>query len=122
VNFPFDPTQGPIRVEAEVAGPTSKSSRRLLLDTGATMSLIDPAMLAVVGYDPGASTDRVQLTMGGGFTVAPRILDMRLSALGQHRFAFPLLAYALPKDAGIDGLLRLDFFRESILTVDFRVV
>jgi hypothetical protein len=49
VSFPFDPTTGPIYVEAEVSGPTARSSLRLVLDTGATISLIDPSMLLAVG-------------------------------------------------------------------------
>ena len=47
------------------------------------------------------------------------VLD-RLSALGRHRLAFPVLAHSLPPVAGIDGLLGLDFLRGSVLTVDFQ--
>jgi hypothetical protein len=57
--------------------------------------------------------------MGNGVEVGPRIILNRLSTLGQHRLAFPVLAHALPPAAGIDGLLGLDFLRGSILTLDF---
>jgi predicted aspartyl protease len=121
VTAPFDATQGPIYVEAEVSGPTGRSSLRLLLDTGATTSLIDPIMLIAVGYDPDSSTDQVQVTMGGGSASVLRVVLNRLTALGQHRIGFSVLSHPLPPDAGVDGLLGLDFFRGSILTLDFRV-
>jgi hypothetical protein len=41
----FDPTQGPILIEAEASGPTGRTSLKLLVDTGATMSAIDPTLL-----------------------------------------------------------------------------
>jgi hypothetical protein len=77
----FDPTQGPIYAEAEVSGPTGLSSLRLLLDTGATISLVEPIMLRAVGYDPDSSTDHVQVTMGVGSASVPRIVRNRLTLL-----------------------------------------
>lgn len=120
MTFPFDPTQGPIHVEAEVSGPTGRSSLRLLLDTGATNSLIDPTMLIAVGYDPDASTDRVQVAMFNGVELVSRIVVTRLTALGTHRIGFPLLSHPLPPAAGVHGLRGLDFFRGHVLTLDFR--
>jgi predicted aspartyl protease len=109
VSFPFDPTRGPIYVEAEISGLSGRSNLRLLLDTGATASLIDPTMLIAVGFDPTTATDRVQVTMGNGVESVPRIVLTRLTTLGQHRFGFPVLTHPLPPDAGVDGLLGLDF-------------
>jgi hypothetical protein len=77
-------------------------------------------MLVAVGYDPNSSTDHVQVTMGGGSASIPRIVLNRLTVLGQHRIGFSVLSHPLPPDAGVDGLLGLDFFRGSILTLDFR--
>jgi predicted aspartyl protease len=120
VTASFDPTQGAIYIEAEVSGPTGRSSLRLLLDTGATTSLIDPAMLIAVGYDPDSSTDHVRVTMGGGSASVPRVVLNRLTILGQHRIGLSVLSHPLPPEAGVDGLLGLDYFRGSILTLDFR--
>jgi hypothetical protein len=44
----------------------------------------------------------------------------RISALGQERSNFPVLAYTLPAEIGVDGMLGLDFLRGFKLTVDFR--
>jgi hypothetical protein len=120
VTVPFDPTQGPIVIEAELSGPTGRSSLRLLLDTGATESLVDPLMLVAVGHDPDTSRDHVQVAMGGGIATVPRVTLNRLKAFGKHRVGFRVLSHQLPAAAGVDGLLGLDFFRREILTLDFR--
>jgi predicted aspartyl protease len=120
VNASFSAKQGPIYIEAEISGPTGRSSLRLLLDTGATTSLIDPVLLTAIGYDPASSPDRVRVTMGGGAVMVPRVVVNRLTLLGQHRIGFALLSYPLPPEAGVDGLLGLDFLRGQILTLDFR--
>jgi predicted aspartyl protease len=119
VSFPFNSSQGPITVIAEVSGPTGRLRLRLLLDTGATTSSIIPNALIAAGYDPDASTDRVQVTMGGGTTTVPRVMLNRLTALGKHRIGLIVTSYPLPPGTGVHGLLGLDFFRGHVLTLDF---
>jgi hypothetical protein len=50
----------------------------------------------------------------------PVVVLTWLSALGQDRYAFPVLAHALPARFTVDGLLSLDFLRVQALTIDFR--
>jgi hypothetical protein len=44
----------------------------------------------------------------------------RLTALGQDRIGFSVLAHTLPVSASVHGLLGLDFLRGGVLTIDFR--
>jgi hypothetical protein len=120
VSVAFDHKQGPILIKAEVSGPLGSANVELLLDTGGTSSLISSTILITLGYDPDASTDRVQVTMGGGIIVCPRVAVNRLTAIGQHRIGFPVLAHALPSGAGVDGLLGSEFLRGHRLKLDFR--
>jgi hypothetical protein len=119
MSFPFNATGGPILIEASLSGPGGQADVRLILDTGATTSLIRSTILVAVGYDPDTSADRVAVAMGNGIRIIPRVVLNRLSALGRHRLALPVLAHALPSTAGVDGLLGLDFLRGMVLTVDF---
>ena len=119
MTFAFEPSRGPVVVEARLSGPSGQADLRLILDTGATTSLIRTTILLAVGCDPDTSPDRITMAMGNGVEVVPRITLDRLSALGRHRLAFPVLAHTLPPAAGIDGLLGLDFLRDSVLTLDF---
>jgi predicted aspartyl protease len=120
VSLPFDPQQGLIIVRTELWGPTGSAVLRLALDTGATATVVNIAMLVAVGYDPALAPTRVQVTTGSGVEYAPRVTLSRILALGQERVDFAVLGHTLPPSAGVDGLLGLDFLRGQSLTVDFR--
>lgn len=91
MSFRFEPRSGPIIVEASLSGPRGQTDLRLVLDTGATTSVVRTTHLIAVGYDPDASTERFKVTMGNGEV-----------------------------STAVDGLLGLDFFRGLKLTLDFR--
>jgi predicted aspartyl protease len=107
-------------VVAIVTGAKGKVALRLALDTGSTGTLVDPALLASVGYDPAGSLDRRQVTTGSGVESAPRVRVDRLASLGVERYDFPVVAHTLPSGTGVDGLLGLDFLRGERLILDFR--
>jgi len=118
--FPFDPGQALIIVRAEVVGPGASAVLRLALDTGATWTLINAAILVSIGYAPALVPERLQVTTGSGVEFVPRLNLRKISALGQHRADFPVLCHTLPPTAAVDGLLGLDFLRGQILTIDFQ--
>ncbi len=120
MNSAFDPQQGLIIVRTELWGPTGSAVLRLALDTGATGTLVNIAMLVAVGYDPALAPTRVEVTTGSGVEYVPRVTLSRILALGQERVHFAVLGHTLPPSAGVDGLLGLDFLRDLSLTVDFR--
>jgi hypothetical protein len=120
MSFPFDPGHGPILVKAEVTGPDRSLALQMILDTRATTSLLNDAVLLTLGYDLASVPDRVRMTTGSLVTSVPRVVLTRLTALGQHRIGFPVLAHTLPVSASVHGLLGLDFLRGGMLTIDFR--
>ena len=120
MSYPFDDSQGVVVVPAELFGPSGSVVLHLAVDTGATHTMINVALLAFAGYDPSLAPDRIQVTTGSGVEYAPRVLTDRFRALGQEREAFPVLAHTLPPSAHVDGLLGLDYMREQTLTIDFR--
>jgi hypothetical protein len=107
-------------VEARVWGPTGDRALRLALNTGAGTTLVNPAVLVGVGYDPTAAPQRVQITTGSGVEVVSLLPIDRIEALGQTRSHFAVVCHTLPPSAPIDGLLGLDFLRNCRLTIDFR--
>ena len=116
----FHAKQGLILVEVEAVGPAGNANLKLVLDTGATTSLINLATLLYLGFDPDQSPKKVRRTTGSTVEIVPVVILTRLSALGQHRFGFPVIAHALPASSAVDGLLGLDFLRDLVLTIDFR--
>jgi hypothetical protein len=117
---PFNPKYGPIWVPVQVTGPTGTSNLNLLLDTGATTSLIRLSHLVYLGFDPGQPFRHTRLATGSAVGTVPVFALTRLTALGQHRFVFPVIGHTPPPSSGIDGLLGLDFLRDRVLTIDFR--
>jgi predicted aspartyl protease len=116
----FHAASGPIFVNAEISGPHGSAVLKLVLDTGATMSLINVAALLALGYDPDQCARRITMTTGSAVEVVPVVVLTRLSALGQHRIGFAAIAHALPASSAVDGLLGLDFLRGLVLTLDFQ--
>jgi hypothetical protein len=120
MSFPFNAQGGLVLVTVEVTGPTGALSLWLALDTGATYTSINAGPLVAVGYDPALAHPRLQITTASGIEFMPQITVMKINALGQDRFDFPVLCHTLPSSARIDGLLGLDFLRGQTLTIDFR--
>jgi predicted aspartyl protease len=120
MTFRFDPTQGLIIVPVRLYGPTGDMILRLALDTGATSTLINSGIMVLLGYDPTASPDRIQVTTGSGIEFCPRVSMQRIEALGRSVNDFLILSHTLPPTAQVDGLLGLDFFRGCRISIDFQ--
>lgn len=58
MRFTFDPRHG--LIGAELNGPSSSAILRLALDTGATGTVVNVAMLVAIGYHPALAPNRVQ--------------------------------------------------------------
>jgi predicted aspartyl protease len=115
----FDPSQGLIVVPARLHGPNGDVIARLALDTGATGTMVNWDLLVLIGYDPAAIQERIQVTTGSGVEYVPRVPVKRIECLDAQRQGFPVLCHTLPPTAMVDGLLGLDYLRGSRLEVDF---
>jgi Aspartyl protease len=95
---------------------------RFALDTGATHSLVDLNVLLMLGYSTELDAETIPLETANGITQANKRIVNRLSALGINRTNFHILTYDFIA-GGItsfyDGMLGLDFFNETVLTIDF---
>jgi predicted aspartyl protease len=120
MSAPFNPHRGQVLVDARLEGPAGVIALQLVLDTGATRTLIKATHLVRAGYDPAAAPVRRQATTASGVASLPLLSVSRLTALAQDRIGFDVFAHTLPPSATFDGLLGLDFFRGQLLTIDFR--
>ena len=116
----FNPQKGLIIIPTRLWGPQSDSVIRLALDTGATGSMINWDILVLLGYDPAAVQNRIQMTTGSGVEFVPVVSCSRIQALGFERKDFQILCHTLPPSATVDGVLGLDFLREKKVVLDFR--
>jgi predicted aspartyl protease len=120
MTFRFNPQFSLIAVRTELFGPTGKAIVTLALDTGATRTQINTEVLVSLGYDPATATEHSRVITGNGIIDAPHLTVQKLKALGQERQRLTVTCFTLPKGAGVDGLLGLDFFRGLNLNIDFR--
>jgi hypothetical protein len=109
----FDPARPLIIVPGYVWGTRGGPHRlRLVLDTGAALSTIEPGVLDAIGYSPrqgeAITTLRSAVAEEPGYVL--RVL--RFSALGHELKDFRVHAHDLPDGFEIDGLLGLNFLRQ----------
>ena len=116
----FNPRKGLIVITAQVWGPYGDVYLNLALDTGATTTLLDFVTLRELGYPVEHPDASIQLTSCTGIETVPMVELGRICALGQERKSLPVAAHTLPSTARIDGLLGLDFLRDSNVEIDFR--
>lgn len=116
----FDPDASLIYVKARVYSAKGIYSLLLALDLGASTTMISRKRLKRFGYDLSANSEKVRVITGSRVEFAQTITVEKLTAINQERIDFPVLAHDLPSEAGIDGVLGLDFFRKQNLNLDFR--
>lgn len=116
----FAPDEELIYLRAKVFGTKGRASLRLALDTGASSTMINRRILRRLGYELSTDAEEIGIITGSRVESAFPITVSRFLALRQQRMDFPILAYDLPPETGIDGVLGLDFFRGRSLNIDFR--
>jgi predicted aspartyl protease len=91
----------------------------MILDTGATSTLIKKSVWLALGFDLANATDRVTITTGSAQKKALRVVLTRLSALVQYAFGIPMIVFPLHAGTSVPGFLGLGFLRGHVLTIDF---
>jgi predicted aspartyl protease len=117
----FPPGSRSIRLVALVRGPVREIAARMLLDTGATRTILAWELALACGYDPGGAKDRIEITTASGFESCPEVTISEFLFLGLCRRNFSVLCHPLPSELRIDGVVGLDFLRDTKLTIDFRI-
>lgn len=83
--------------------------------------MINLEAVGATGYDVQNAIEYRQISSVTGRETVPVIKVERLLALGRERINFPVLAFSLPRNMQVDGLLGLDFLHGGILQIDFRL-
>lgn len=82
------------------------------------MTLINWDIAVLLGYDPAIVRNRVQVTTGSGVEFAPQIEVSCIEALGMRKDNFTIICHTLPQSASVDGLLGLDYFRNTVVNIN----
>ena len=117
--FKFNPLSGLIIIPVRFWGPKGDAIIQMALDTGASQTLINWDIAILLGYDPAAVRKRVKIATASGLEFAPKMTVTKIQALGVVKNNFSLLCHTLPQSTNVEGLLGLDFFRNTVLKLDF---
>ena len=119
----YDPSASSIVVDLllEAADGSSSLLIPVVLDTGASLTIVATDIMAQLGYDPAnPRLARQRIITGGGGEYAPRTTVRSATAIGQRVANLEVLCHDLPPESGVDGLLGLSFLKHFKLTVRFR--
>ena len=120
MSYPFNQLAPSILVEVGLRGPAGYATATLVLDTGATRTMISRDLVVKLGYDLSSITEFSRVITVSGRETAPVVNIHTVQALGQERQDLPISCHNLPSGTPVVGLLGLDFFRGQRLTLDFR--
>ena len=82
---------------------------RLLIDTGASYTMLPIEAVESLGYDISHPTRRVRMIAANGIVMAPVIKVVWFNCLGQKIDDFPIVVHTIPSGTMADGLLGMDF-------------
>jgi predicted aspartyl protease len=119
----YDPAASSIVVDLLLQSADDKFSLVIpvVLDTGASLTIVATDILAQRGYDPADPLlGRQRIVTGSGVEYAPRITVRSATAIGQKVANLEVLSHDLPSESGVDGLLGLNFLKHFKLTIRFR--
>ena len=118
--YVFDPQSNVIILRAWIGGRGNHYAHlRMVLDTGASTTLIPWDIAGALGYDPARSPERVRFMTGSGTEIAPLFTVDAIEVLGVRIHHVPILCHDLPQRSFVDGLLGLSFLKRCRLAIDF---
>ena len=94
-------------VYAHLTG-TKNALVRLLVDTGATYTMIPLKVAMAVGCDPAIATRRIPIVTVSAIEYTPLVTIPSLRCLGYHARNVEVACHDLPPQSAVDGLLGLN--------------
>jgi len=120
MTFDFNPNAPIIEVKAGFSTGREIRILALVLDTGATQTVIDPQALAALGDISSRVEGGYTLETANGEVVAFGVRLPALFALNVMREEFTVIVHDIGSSIPIDGVLGLDFLRDKDLRISFR--
>jgi len=117
--FKLETKDGIILSFAEVTGPVGSRFVKMLLDTGATYTIIPHEVAIAIGCDPSASRKRVEFITASGSEYAPMVTIESIKCFGFEIKNFDVVCHNLPPKSSVDGLLGLNFLTHFNVNLKF---
>lgn len=116
-NFRYRREKRLIVIEAAVYGKNGRTSCSFVLDTGASMTTIDPSITDLLGYSAQEAVGFSTVSSAVGKERGYRLRLAAFETLGQHIPNYEIACHDL-KDKGVEGLIGMDFLERFRWCVD----
>ncbi len=121
VIYPLERRNGLLFVRVSVGtGVTPPVVARLLVDTGSSYTVLSTQILVRSGCEIPRSPRLISITAASGVVQVPRLKVPLFNALGRLQVDYEVVALDLPRSAGVDGLLGIDFLMLCDATIEVR--
>jgi len=116
----FDPEFPVIAVDITLEGKADTKRRiRVVLDTGATYTMIPWEIADALGYKPEISKEKVTLITASGVETAPVIELKSINFLGETVENIKVVCHDLPPKSYVVGLLGCSFLKNFKIMIDY---
>ncbi len=105
MKYKFDPDAPIIVVEPELEGEIVTERIKMVLDTGATYTMIPWKIAGVLGLKPEISERRVDITTASGVESVPLINMKSITLFDKKVDNLDVVIHDLPSRSYVDGLL-----------------
>jgi predicted aspartyl protease len=118
-NFPLSSDPKVVVIPIRIAGPKSERYVRVILDTGATYTMICPEVLDETGYDLSQPIGEIDITTASSVEKAPFFKISKIEVLGFQLEDVEVASHRLPKRVPADGLLGLNVLKHFNVHLEF---
>jgi len=101
-----------IIIPVRIKGPQKERYARMILDTGATYTMICPEILIETGYDLTQPKRKEAITTASSIEYTPFYVVLQIEAVGKIMDNIEVASHTLPPRVPADGLLGLNFLRK----------
>lgn len=98
-----------INVYSLIKGPRDRKTLRMVLDTGASYTMIPIKKAREIGYDPPASSKKIEIFTASGIEYVSVITIASFKSLGIEVKELEVVCHDLPPQSPVDGLLGINF-------------
>lgn len=111
----------PIIVErVKIVGPMAIREVNLILDTGASYTILNWEILRDIGYDPATVRERVNIVTANGVIEAPFLTVESISIGDLECKSAEVICHSIPELVEVDGLLGLSFLSHFKTIIDYK--
>lgn len=115
----FDSQSDLIFLSMTIFGPNGSTDARVILDTGATITMLRSGVLEAVGYDLQNLSANTTIVTGSGVEIVAELQIQKVQALDHEIENMVVLCHDLPEESGLDGLLGLNFLWQFDIAIKY---